>query len=202
MRPRIPVDVGMRFGRLLITSRGPNVVYPHAQHRRWWCRCECGASILVRAYDLRGGKTRGCGCGVGEQHGRSRTKEYLIWNSMKHRCNNAKDPGYKNYGGRGIRVCERWSKSFSAFLADMGPCPRGLSIERENNDGNYEPGNCRWATRLEQNRNKRPRKYPPRPTQCPRGHLYTPENSYKRPNRNYVECRTCMRMRTRRDATN
>jgi hypothetical protein len=88
-----------------------------------------------------------------------RSSEYNCWGSMIARCTNPNDPGWKNYGGRGIRVCERWRNSFENFLADMGlkPSP-GLSIERVENDGNYEPGNCRWATRKEQRANQRPRR--------------------------------------------
>jgi hypothetical protein len=90
-------------------------------------------------------------------HGLSKSKTYSTWVGMLQRCKNKNCDGYRNYGGRGIRVCERWKK-FSGFLEDMGEKPNGLSIERVNNDGDYEPGNCRWATLLEQARNKR--KYP------------------------------------------
>lgn len=87
-------------------------------------------------------------------HGMSRTAMYKRWRSMRNRCENPNAPVYKNYGGRGIRVCERW-RDFELFAADMGPAPSGCSIDRINNDGNYEPGNCRWATRADQNRNTR-----------------------------------------------
>jgi len=92
------------------------------------------------------------------KHRDSLAVEYRIWSGIKQRCLNPKIPWWKNYGGRGIQVCERWLQSYKAFLADMGrrPAPH-LSIDRRDNDGNYEPGNCRWATRSEQQRNKRPR---------------------------------------------
>lgn len=88
-------------------------------------------------------------------HGMSRSSEYNIWRGLQQRCCNPKNPGFKYYGARGISVCQRWHDSFAAFLADMGPRPAGRSIDRINNDGNYEPENCRWATSAEQNANKR-----------------------------------------------
>jgi hypothetical protein len=87
-----------------------------------------------------------------------RRKLYLIWGAMKQRCGNPKSPNYKHYGARGIRVCQRWIDDFDAFVRDMGPRPEGRSIDRINNDGNYEPGNTRWATTVEQLRNRRPQK--------------------------------------------
>lgn len=112
------------------------------------------------------GDTRCCGCKTLAfrsdsmvQHGHSTrdgtSPEYNSWSSMRERCTNSKLPGFADYGGRGITVCDRWRHDFAAFLADMGPRPAGTTIDRINNDGNYEPGNCRWATQLQQARNSR-----------------------------------------------
>ena len=90
-----------------------------------------------------------------KRHGKSETREYAAWTAMRERCRNPKAHNYRWYGGRGIRVCERWD-SFENFLADMGERPKGHSIDRKENDGDYEPGNCRWATKSEQSNNRRP----------------------------------------------
>ncbi len=137
------------------------------RQRRWIVRCECGRETLVRGERLRSGATRSCGCKKGEfvsqvhkthgeaHHGKA-TPEYRAWGAMKSRCYYEKDVGYPDYGGRGIVVCERWLNSFEAFLADMGrrPSPEH-SLERKDVNGNYEPGNCVWATLVEQGRNRR-----------------------------------------------
>lgn len=150
---------GMAFGSLRILGRAPRLGV--SSSARWECVCRCGAVTSVRSNDLRLGKITRCRKCVDwgrsrRAHGRWGTSEYTIWKGIKQRCGNPKCTAWKYYGARGITMCERWNNSFEAFLADMGPRPSAdLSIDRINNDGNYEPGNCRWATSSEQNMNKR-----------------------------------------------
>lgn len=132
-------------------------------NRRLVCRCECGTIKTFYRYNLRNGMTRSCGCLRSETmrhretvHGMTYTRVHVIWRGLLARCKNPNNPKYKHYGGRGISVCERWN-TFENFYEDMGDPSPELSIDRINNDGNYEPGNCRWATRSEQRRNQRPR---------------------------------------------
>jgi hypothetical protein len=134
----------------------------------WVCRCDCGKEINTKAYDLKSGHTKSCGCLKSElssqrfmKHGAlkayKRTKEYLIWANMKNRCANPTQASYKNYGARGIKVCARWNR-FENFISDMGKRPSDKhSLDRIDNNGNYAPSNCRWATKEEQVANKRPR---------------------------------------------
>lgn len=155
-KPRVDM-IGKRFGRVVVVSFAESI-----QDRLFYnCLCDCGTKVKLCGEYLRSGNTRSCGClkhdvivAKATKHGKSNTFEHGIWHGMRYRCNNLDDP---YYGGRGISVCERWENSFEAFLEDMGSCPDPscMSIDRIENDGNYEPGNCRWATRAQQMKNTR-----------------------------------------------
>jgi len=150
--------MSQRFGRLVaIGKEGRN----ERREIVWLCLCDCGGLVKVGSSRLRGGYTQSCGClqkdtsrKENTTHGKSYTRIYSIWRTMLTRCNNSSHESYLNYGARGIQVCERW-KIFENFLADMGEPPDGLTLDRIDVNGNYEPGNCQWATWIEQNNNKR-----------------------------------------------
>ncbi len=136
------------------------VKYSHNnKHRQsmWQCLCECGVVTTVCGYDVTSGHTRSCGCigrGTGNTtHGMSNNREYSSWCGMKSRCYNEKATNFHRYGGRGITICDRWLSSFTNFYLDMGSCPGNKSIDRKDNNGNYTPSNCRWATCTEQSDN-------------------------------------------------
>lgn len=144
--------MGQRFGKLVVIAKmGKN----KRQRCLWKCRCDCGGTIILDTGSLTTGNTQSCGCLRPARHGMSKTRIYITWCSMMSRCYNPRTSSYKNYGGRGIEVCERWH-NFVNFYADMGdrPSPQH-SLERIDNDGDYEPSNCKWATKEEQNNNTR-----------------------------------------------
>ncbi|AFN39083.1 HNH endonuclease [Burkholderia phage BcepMigl] len=152
--------IGKRIGRLTVLARAAN----DGTQSAWFCACDCGNFVIKNSTYLRRGKLVSCGCAyrdskVGkpfyETHRMSGHPLYKTWTAMKQRCENPNARGYDDYGGRGIRVCERW-QTFENFLADMGERPEGMTLDRfPGVNGNYEPGNCRWATKAEQSRNTR-----------------------------------------------
>lgn len=129
---------------------------------KWIAKCECGKTKLVNAGDLVSGRTNSCGCiksnmlkAKNTTHGKTGHYCYSGWRGMIQRCTDANHKQWKDYGGRGIKVCERWQNSFANFLEDMGERPDGMELDRINNDGDYEPGNCRWISRNRNSKNKR-----------------------------------------------
>ena len=150
-------ETGKRYGRLTVIEK-------HHQDKRrewhWLCKCDCGNQTVVSGNKLRSGHTTSCGClqeehrkkGINKTHGMSDTPLYIAWLNMRHRCYYPKNNMYKHYGARGIKVCDEWLNSSETFIrwALANGYKEGLTIDRINVDGNYEPGNCRWVTKKEQ----------------------------------------------------
>lgn len=145
---------GEKIGKLTVLKESER----RGGSRVWLCVCECGNTTEVRQGKLRGKETKSCGCLRNKDkitHGKTDSKEYYAWKNMLNRCNRPMTRGYKHYGGRGIKVCERWN-DFNKFIKDMGDKPSNKhSIERKDTNGNYEPSNCLWADIKAQSRNKR-----------------------------------------------
>ena len=156
---------GKRFTRLLAIEHERRMIKSSRGMSPaifWKCKCDCGKVVYVRTYCLESGNTKSCGCFNADQkrtpktHGMSKSITYSRWQHMKQRCSDSNYRNFDYWGGRGIKVCDSWKKSFDSFYADMGECPSpNHSLDRINNDGNYEPANCRWALRFEQSRNTR-----------------------------------------------
>lgn len=152
--------IGQKFGKLLVLEKTNEKAKNNGEYK-YKCICDCGKKILVRGSNLKQGNSKSCGC----SHSSSITKEnhrlYIIYNNMKARCNNPKNVSYKNYGGRGIKVCDEWNKDFNIFVkwALENGYKNNLTLDRINNNGNYEPSNCRWATKIEQANNMRTNRF-------------------------------------------
>jgi len=159
--------IGKRFNKLVVIEFADRIGV-RGYVKRWICQCDCGNKTIVRGHNLTSGNTKSCGCEAGKsrqtkwnlRHGHAsngyETKVYVAWMNMRKRCYKTNHAGYERYGGRGITVCERWM-TFENFYEDMGEPPEttGYSLDRINNNGNYEPGNCKWSTASEQQSNRR-----------------------------------------------
>lgn len=211
--PRIDLT-GTKIGRLSPLEYTLATLSSGRKMSAWKCRCDCGTELTILTVNLRKpNHTTSCGCYAKETvgtkqrtHGMSGTRPYRVWRSMLDRCHNERDYHFKWYGARGISVCHRWrfgedgKPAFLCWRDDMGPKPTPKhTLERVNNNGNYEPSNCIWATMSEQARNQRPptpKPHVPR-SHCRHGHAMAGDNVYIIPKRGTPTCRTCALERLR-----
>jgi len=159
----VKIDLtGQRFGRLTVIGEASNKT--KGGRPKWRCLCDCGKNTEVESSHLRSGDTQSCGCLSRDMtiarsimHGKTHTRLFITWNSMRQRCRDKNCKNYPHYGGRGIKVCDEWDKDFTAFetWALSNGYADNLSIDRIDNEGNYEPSNCRWSDRLTQQNNTR-----------------------------------------------
>lgn len=160
---KLIIEQGQRFGKLVILHEVESKVSSNRTKRRFRCECECGKITETNLDNLNSGRSKSCGCDTKKNkiqssivHNLRYTNEYITWCNMKQRCYNEKHSHFNYYGGRGIKVCDRWLNSFQSFYEDMGPKPTEFhSIDRINVNGDYEPTNCRWATPQQQSLNRR-----------------------------------------------
>lgn len=156
---KMTLIIGLKFNMLTVTDQ-----YRDLEKKRTYCKCicDCGNSVVVEKYSLMKGFTTSCGCyknkiikeGAHTTHGMTGTKTYNSWYAAKQRCYNVNHMHYKNYGGRGITVCDKWVNNFSAFFEDMGERPEGCTLDRIDNSKSYQPDNCKWSTYKEQANNR------------------------------------------------
>lgn len=159
---------GQKFGRLTVVERDCLATKKRGNHARWICRCDCGNYTVVASGNLKSGDTKSCGCLRREmvsktqsKHRKTETKLFKIWCGMKQRCYSKNVDAYKDYGGRGISICDDWKDDFQAFYdwAMANGYSEGTSIDRIDNDNGYSPNNCRWTTRKVQQNNTRKNRY-------------------------------------------